>query len=241
MYSCINSAKIQTWEPLKRPYLSGYGCSSRKRSSILPFLPVCAVFSRVQTMVWLPDVDACDCSPGAVSNTVSECVPKVDSGREGETDRQTERACSTEESNPRQYAPASFFLSFFFFFFLSIRHYNLSCPGRSLALYQLVCTAPWENEIEAHAVETVFVFRADSHQLVWHVDWNVWGVTLKACVAVCLKCMRSYTESLCGRLIEVYEEIHWEPVWPFDWLVNAESQCGLCTEMWDEGMRWEPV
>ena len=88
----------------------------------LTSVPMCAVFSRVQTMVWLPDVDACDCTPGAVSNTVSECVPKVDSRREAETDRQTdrqrerERACSTEESNSHQYAPASFF-SFLFFFF----------------------------------------------------------------------------------------------------------------------------
>ena len=145
----------------------GTATAAASAGSILPFLPVCAIFSRVQTMVWLPDVDARDCTPGAVSKSVSECVPKVDTGREGETDRQREtereRACSTKESNPRQYC-VCFFL-FFFLLLFGTTKFNGAIP-----------VAPWRStnwsvpphEKKTHVVEPVFVFRGLPP--VWHVE-----------------------------------------------------------------------
>ena len=68
-----------------------------------PFLTVRAVFSCVQTKVWLPmlgifnvraDVNACDCTRG-FTNTVRESALKVDSGRE-------KKSCRTGESNQGQ-------------------------------------------------------------------------------------------------------------------------------------------
>ena len=55
---------------IRSPYL---GKVQQLQEQRYPFLPVCAVFSCVQTMVWLPmfgilnvckDVDACDCTRG---------------------------------------------------------------------------------------------------------------------------------------------------------------------------------
>ena len=72
-----------------------------------PFLPVCAVFSRVHTMVWVSvsgifdvhtDVDACDCTRGLYGHRTKVCT-KVDSGR---------NISSTGDSNPRQYCTLLF-------------------------------------------------------------------------------------------------------------------------------------
>ena len=81
------------------PYL---GKGQQPQEQRYPFLSVCAVFSCVQTTVWLPvsgifsvrpDIDACHCT-GGCTDTVRKSALEVGYGRK--------IPCHTGDSNPRQ-------------------------------------------------------------------------------------------------------------------------------------------
>jgi len=66
----------------RSPHLSK--ATAAAKAALYPFLPVCAVFLHVQTMVWLPvfgafnvhtNVDAYDCTEGCI-NTMRESALK---------------------------------------------------------------------------------------------------------------------------------------------------------------------
>ena len=86
------------------------GKAQQPREQRYLFLPVCAVISCVQTMVWLPVfgivnvrkgvTDACDTAHGDCMDIVRESALEVDCGRK--------IPCRTGDSNPRQYCTLAF-------------------------------------------------------------------------------------------------------------------------------------
>ena len=96
------------WEIIQSPYL---GKAQQLQEQLYPFLSVCAVFSCVQTMVWLPVFGIFNvCAQmimlmhaiahGGCTETVRESALEVDSGRK--------IPCCTGDSNPREYCARAF-------------------------------------------------------------------------------------------------------------------------------------
>ena len=111
--------------PLGKSGLPYMGKAEQPQEQRYPFLSVCVVFSRVQTMVWLPvfgsfnvhtHVEACNCTRGLYWHHKRVCTGSwdVDSGRK--------ISCCTGDLNLHQYHAWLF----------SRMLYQLSCPGPSL-------------------------------------------------------------------------------------------------------------
>ena len=118
--------------PLGKFGLPSMGKAEQLQEQRYPFLSVCAVFSCVQTMAWLPvfgsfnvhtHVEACNCTRGLYWHRKRVCTGSwdADSGRK--------IPCCTGDSNLHQYHAWLF----------SRRLYQLSCPRPSLniACFQL--------------------------------------------------------------------------------------------------------
>ena len=226
MYSCINSAKIQTWEPPQKA-LPQWVRLQQPQAQLCPSFPasVCSIFA-------CPDsgmTARCWCMRLLTRGCFHHCKRVCTESWlwEGGRDRQTDR----ESLQHRGIEPASvcacFFLSFFFFFFFFFFFDSALQSELSRSLLGALPTGLYRS----------------MRKWNWSAccgDLCSYSARTPTSVACWLKCMRSYTESLCGRLLEVYEELHWKPMWPVDWSVWGDT-LRASVAVWLTGKRWEPV